>query len=205
LNTQTGNVSPQFHCIFDDSFETCKRDAKFQSLWQSKAKLQSAPFRFNSPDVKRDDYITTKLYQQFTDTTLPSPTVVPFGEPLQEPFNVEHDDHEPLTTQTDGNDDASYNNESNNTPQPSEANNPIQELLRETIHVTRSGRQIRPPSRFDETQHSVLSCVVSFLHTFSPASPSFHVEVYLLQPDIESNLEPHPFALLVEHVQAIRS
>jgi hypothetical protein len=43
LNTQTGNVSPQFHCIYDDDFSTCKRAAKFKSLWQYKAKLQSKP------------------------------------------------------------------------------------------------------------------------------------------------------------------
>jgi hypothetical protein len=40
LNTQTGNVLPQFHCIYDNEFYTCAHDAKFQSLWQSKAKLQ---------------------------------------------------------------------------------------------------------------------------------------------------------------------
>lgn len=41
LNTQTGNVSPQFHCIYDDDFATCKRDANFTSLWQHKAKFTS--------------------------------------------------------------------------------------------------------------------------------------------------------------------
>ena len=40
LNMQSGNVSPQFHCIYDDEFSTCRRDAKFTSLWQYKAKLQ---------------------------------------------------------------------------------------------------------------------------------------------------------------------
>ena len=33
LNTQTGLVSPQFHCIYDNEFDTCKRDAKFVSLY----------------------------------------------------------------------------------------------------------------------------------------------------------------------------
>ena len=32
FNTQSGNVSPQFHCIYDDDFNTCKQEAKFQSL-----------------------------------------------------------------------------------------------------------------------------------------------------------------------------
>ena len=27
LNTTTANVSPQFHCIYDDAFDTCRRDA----------------------------------------------------------------------------------------------------------------------------------------------------------------------------------
>ena len=39
LNTKTGNVTPQFHCLYDDEFATCKRDAKFNSVWQVKAKL----------------------------------------------------------------------------------------------------------------------------------------------------------------------
>ena len=39
LNTSTGNVSPQFHCLCDDKFATCRRDAKFQSVWYVKAKL----------------------------------------------------------------------------------------------------------------------------------------------------------------------
>jgi hypothetical protein len=39
LNTQTGNVVPQFHCIYDNEFTTCRRSARFESLWQMKAKL----------------------------------------------------------------------------------------------------------------------------------------------------------------------
>jgi len=39
LNTQTDNVTPKFHCIYDDKFDTCKKNAKFKSLWQCKAKL----------------------------------------------------------------------------------------------------------------------------------------------------------------------
>ncbi|CAJ1943881.1 unnamed protein product, partial [Cylindrotheca closterium] len=39
LNTKTGFVSPQFHCIYDDGFDTCKRDVHFTSAWQRKAQL----------------------------------------------------------------------------------------------------------------------------------------------------------------------
>ena len=38
LNTKSGNVSPQCHCVYDNEFETCKRDAKFKSLWKHKYK-----------------------------------------------------------------------------------------------------------------------------------------------------------------------
>jgi len=39
LNTQTGLVSPQFHLIYDDNFDTVTKDAHFTSLWQQKAHL----------------------------------------------------------------------------------------------------------------------------------------------------------------------
>ena len=41
LNTQSGNVSPQFHCIYDDYFNTCHRSSGFNFLWQGLAKLQT--------------------------------------------------------------------------------------------------------------------------------------------------------------------
>ena len=40
LNTTTACVSPQFHCLYDDEFATCKQDSKFKSYWQYKAKLK---------------------------------------------------------------------------------------------------------------------------------------------------------------------
>ena len=51
LNTQSGNVSPQFHCIYNNDLNTCKRDSKFQSLWQSKAKLQTVSKVTSTIDV----------------------------------------------------------------------------------------------------------------------------------------------------------
>jgi hypothetical protein len=55
LNTQTGHVSPQFHCVFDDNFDTVTRDKKFQSLWQQKANLQSG----SSTDPESSDSLPT--------------------------------------------------------------------------------------------------------------------------------------------------
>ena len=56
LNTQSGNVSSQFYCVYDDEFATCKRDAKFKSLWRMKAKLMPNPIQ-NS--LERIDAPTT--------------------------------------------------------------------------------------------------------------------------------------------------
>ena len=62
LNTQSGNVSPQFHCIYDDEFSTCKRDAKFASLWQYKAKLQlSKPGVIDKDQLKHIGELTKQL------------------------------------------------------------------------------------------------------------------------------------------------
>jgi len=37
LNPQTGYISPQFHCVFDDNFDTPSQDAKFSAIWEEKA------------------------------------------------------------------------------------------------------------------------------------------------------------------------
>jgi len=39
LNPTTGHVSPQFHIVFDDLFETVKQGADCESLWQKKANI----------------------------------------------------------------------------------------------------------------------------------------------------------------------
>ena len=42
LSTQTGFVSPQFHCVFDDDFDTVKKEQADTSIWKIKAHLQEA-------------------------------------------------------------------------------------------------------------------------------------------------------------------
>ena len=57
---ENGLVLPQFHCIYDDAFEMVHNDAKFQSLWQQKAKLQphaetnSVNWSPTDPTLKQD-------------------------------------------------------------------------------------------------------------------------------------------------------
>ena len=42
LSTQTGLVSPQYHCVFDDDFDTVKKEQADTSIWKIKAHLQEA-------------------------------------------------------------------------------------------------------------------------------------------------------------------
>jgi len=57
LNTQTGFVSPQFHVVYDDNFDTVTHDKQFKSLWQYKAKLQVQDQTTSDPD--RTDTLVT--------------------------------------------------------------------------------------------------------------------------------------------------
>ena len=42
LSTQTGLVSPQFHCVFDDDFDTVKKEQSDTSIGKTKVHLQEA-------------------------------------------------------------------------------------------------------------------------------------------------------------------
>ena len=45
LSTQTGLVSPQFHCVFDDNFDMVRKEQANISIWKIKAHLQEAKER----------------------------------------------------------------------------------------------------------------------------------------------------------------
>ena len=42
LSTQTRLISPQFHCVFNDDFNTVKKEQADTSIWKVKAHLQEA-------------------------------------------------------------------------------------------------------------------------------------------------------------------
>ena len=45
LSTQTGLISPQFHCVFDDDFDMVRKEQADTSIWKIKAHLQEAKER----------------------------------------------------------------------------------------------------------------------------------------------------------------
>ena len=80
---------------------------------------------------------------------------------------------------------------------------PVQSLENYTIPVlpsapsviTRYGRPIKPPPKFSDSAHSYF---LSFISTFPPQQPQPFQN--LLQPDVESQSTPHPFALASKHI-----
>jgi hypothetical protein len=97
LNTQTGLVSPQFHVVYDDNFDTVLRDKHFQSLWQYKAQLQETKddFEFDSlatdsteaPQTGLRDYPTMQIPTNLHVPWDSPPDSVPDPEGEQQPAN----------------------------------------------------------------------------------------------------------------------
>ena len=73
LNTQTGMVSPQFHCVFDDSFDTVKYDTHNPGLWQTKAHFHQ--IAEVTHDATHTDFLSTRP-QRHQHTT---PSLQPYG------------------------------------------------------------------------------------------------------------------------------
>ena len=87
LNTQSGNVSPQFHSIYDDDFATCEKDAKFESLWQYKAKLYQRQQQHESQVLSPNS-----LLQPPTPSLLPTTSIPPDFVDQWNQFNEDNDE-----------------------------------------------------------------------------------------------------------------
>ena len=200
LNTQTGNVSPQFHCLFDPDFNTCKNDVKFQSIWKHKATLHTdskptpsepSPTHPHTASIKNFELaldIPAHLSQPWDSIVhTPKPSVSPlqYQQPLAGGLKLL------LPT---------------NTSAHSIETAPVQSLENDTTPVlpsapavfTRSGRQSKPPPKFSD---SAYSSFIAFISTFSPQQPQPFQ--HLLQPDVKSQSMPHPFALASKHIYGL--
>ena len=72
LSTQTGLVSPQFHCVFDDWFETVKNEPNDTSLWEHKAH-----FHKHALDKTNNLLISTP-----TNAQAPTPRLPPYASEI---------------------------------------------------------------------------------------------------------------------------
>ena len=176
LNTQSGNVSPQFHCIYDDDFATCKRDAKFDSLWQFKAKLQSRPNNDNFDVPILPTTVVNESAASLPPAAPPLPIFITPWEPPSEPMDnsiadsTTPEQSRPMATP----------------PAPILPVPPPPEV------ITRSGRRVRKPQYFSDMHANS-----TFLHTFSP-KVDHSDPISVLQPD--AAIEPHPFASISNYV-----
>ena len=62
LSTQMGLVSPQFHCVYDDAFDTVKAEMGDTSVWQCKAHLTKTTENVNN-DATNDILVTAPTRQ----------------------------------------------------------------------------------------------------------------------------------------------
>ena len=104
LNPKTGFVSPQFHCIFDDKFDSVKTDKNFSKIWAEKAGLM----------LKRDEHEEDNDYSKIT---IPEQLNIPFEqeqvqqeekESAQEEVLIQEENEEPMPQ---GQDEQPVNNE----------------------------------------------------------------------------------------------
>lgn len=143
LSTTTGLVSPQFHCIYDDKFETVKREQHDTTIWKTKAHFVPATEKLD----QRNDHLVSLPSSQ------PSQRLPTFGANIPNALLRLPDIDTTATT-----------------PEPPEPIEPLpQEPSKDPIPVpptlpetsttsypvsiaptgrTRTGRTIRTPSRF---------------------------------------------------------
>jgi hypothetical protein len=201
LNTQTGLVSPQFHCIYDDAFDTSKRDTQFESQWQRKAKLQSyADLLIGSRHT----------VSPTTNVPLPASTAAPFTpaprfvtpwEYNEIPASSEGAAVVPDSSEGDAVDSSEGAVIIETTASP-DLPIPLPLPHRPTGPTyTRSGRRVTPNRFYFNNSHAN----TAYLDTFSPGVTSADNPTSLLQPDCENVTEPHPLALLATYVIALVS
>jgi len=145
LNPKTGFISPQFHCVYDDAFDSTKNDASFSLTWATKAGLQAK-------ELDDEDYVNnvteTLTMEPFTveeirarvpQTTLPLSNDMP--PPRAETMNIEKVDE--------------VNN--GDRMQENEGANRNERIIQTEVEpqTTRTGRQIRRPRRYLESLISV--------------------------------------------------
>ena len=145
LNPQTGFISPQFHCVYDDQFDTCERDKNFSKLWAEKAGLQSTaiedPGDYSQKNVD-EIFQVPFVREELNESTVP---IVETIEGENEMPTVENDNDEHIPVPEDQEDDHQEPEETvqNEGAQP--------EPLQEAPRTSRSGRVLRRTQRLEES------------------------------------------------------
>ncbi|MEM7283838.1 MAG: reverse transcriptase domain-containing protein, partial [Pseudomonadota bacterium] len=188
LNTQTGNVSPQFHCIYDDEFHTCKKDAKFSSLWQTKAYLQNKPATLPTT-MNVPGTIASVNPESITPPAAPDPipmfvdtwdavdeeiTLPDVGPTLEEQLDDTSQHELPVIEESD------------------DTNHPVNDPDQVQVPTSRFGRRLKPNSR---VFNPMFASLCAFSATFYAPPP---IERSWLQQDADPHQHFHPYALFLE-------
>ena len=142
MNPQTGYVSPQFHCVYDDQFDTAGRDKNFSKTWAEKAGLVES-----SSNVDNDE---AESFPEYRQTTVPSHLQAPFSVPdlsTAESYvdNGHVAEQEPVFP--DSNDDDNEDEPPIQEPEGATIDEPV------TVHpTTRSGRRVKLTTRLQESE-----------------------------------------------------
>ena len=175
LNPATGYVSPQFHCVYDDRFETPDKDANFHDKWAEKAGL--AEQRLNAlPDNDLERAVIPRQFQfPFDEREVapnePQPALLDEQERVLEPEGVPPD----------------LPNEA-----PVAEPEPVQNVPRAT---TRSGRQIRPTARLQESElmprlrsfAMIALCMTMALFVLDDGTFNEHLKLFAYPASIADN------------------
>ena len=149
LSTQTGLVSPQFHCVFDDQFETVKNEPNNTALWQRKAHFTKL-----ATDKTNDLLISTP-----THTQAPTPRLTPYASEILTALLQLPDPPVPQVNNEPGQADtpelpvapsatADLPQAIPVDPMPPRAPSPNYPINIAPTGMTRTGRQVRTPSHF---------------------------------------------------------
>ena len=186
LNPQTGYVSPQFHCVFDDAFDSSKKDTKFETVWARKAGL----LLDRSAQEEENDYSRVQL---------PPSLSVPFAI---EDIQVSQKDQSPEEIEDNDVFQEQWDNDQGYQLDDDEDVEPIEVEPRERpndndddepeVKRTRAGREIKPTRRLKESY--IYDKLKSFVAVFGfPASIADNDTMYLKeamqQPDRGKFLE----------------
>ena len=158
LNPKTGFISPQFHCVFDDLFDTSRTDKNVSKLWAEKAGQQETSSNMQEEPSR---------YREYLQTIIPSKMQVPFDMEPSEGLNDDFS-HHPMM---DDNDEDQISVPPTIHPidkQENEGDNDNNEGATQPPRTTRSGRAIKLTQRLQESSLlPKLHSFISFAHHIS--------------------------------------
>ena len=185
LSTQTGLVGPQFHCVFDNNFDTVKKEQADTSIWKAKAHLQETK--------ERAAEVTTQSLLISGSNHQPVTSLRPYGRDIPQALKDLSQLLLDAPATTDG--DQVQDPPASPTEEPT---GPVETEVQDPVPGQVEHHQQEPPSNqspvviaptgYTQTGHQV-RCPAQFAYA------AYHCK-HLAQTGIQSVFDFHPFASL---------